>query len=178
MSKDTRLRSSKLLPVITRQKKSKSVPISGNSPSHSPDSSSVASQHCDVSASHKGVDSATANHKSRKIEGVKQDRREVVEGTNKSSIEKVIVLSISNLATVWDNMCTQLRLKSACAYAQSNWRPGGCGFEPPWGQQHSFMEIDHEIFSTVILSFPLIPEGQLSVSGERICTTLVNSVED
>ena len=34
----------------------------------------------------------------------------------------------------------------------------------------SFMEIDHEIFSTVILSFPLIQEGQLSVSGERMCT--------
>ena len=27
-------------------------------------------------------------------------------------------------------------------------------------------EIDHEIFSTVILSLPLIQEGQLSVSGE------------
>ena len=25
--------------------------------------------------------------------------------------------------------------------------------------QHSFMEIDHEIFSTVILSLPLIQEG-------------------
>ena len=27
-------------------------------------------------------------------------------------------------------------------------------------QQHSFMEIDHEIFSTVILSLLLIQEGQ------------------
>ena len=34
-------------------------------------------------------------------------------------------------------------------------------------QEHSFMEIDHEIFSTVILSLPLIQEGQLSVSGEE-----------
>ena len=32
------------------------------------------------------------------------------------------------------------------------------------------MEIDREIFSTVILSLPLIQEGQLSVSGERMCT--------
>ena len=32
--------------------------------------------------------------------------------------------------------------------------------------QHSVMDIDHEIFSTVILSFPLIQEGQLSVFGE------------
>ena len=44
--------------------------------------------------------------------------------------------------------------------------------------QHSFVEIDHEIFSTVILSFPLIQEGQLSVSGERMCTLLVNPLED
>ena len=38
--------------------------------------------------------------------------------------------------------------------------------------------IDHEIFSTVILSLPLIQEGQLSVSGERMCTILVNHLED
>ena len=35
------------------------------------------------------------------------------------------------------------------------------------------IEIDHEIISMVILSFPLIQEGQLSVSGERMCTLLV-----
>ena len=46
------------------------------------------------------------------------------------------------------------------------------------GRQHSFVEIDHEIFSTVILSLPLIQEGQLSVSGERMCTILVNRLED
>ena len=34
------------------------------------------------------------------------------------------------------------------------------------------------IFSTVILSLPLIQEGQLSVSGERMCTILVNRLED
>ena len=43
---------------------------------------------------------------------------------------------------------------------------------------HSFVEIDHEIFSTVILSLPLIQGGQLSVSGERMCTILVNRLED
>ena len=37
--------------------------------------------------------------------------------------------------------------------------------------QQSFVEIDYEIFSTVILSLPLIQEGQLSVSGERMCTS-------
>ena len=62
--------------------------------------------------------------------------------------------------------------------APSDWRPGSHGFNPCWGWQHSFMKIDHEIFSTVILSLPLIQEGQLSVSGERMCTILVNRLED
>ena len=42
----------------------------------------------------------------------------------------------------------------------------------------TFIVIDHEIFSTVILSLPLIQEGQLSASGERMCTILVNHLED
>ena len=62
--------------------------------------------------------------------------------------------------------------------APSDWRPGGRGFNPCRCRQHSFVEIDHEIFSTVILSFPLIQEGQLSVSGERMCTILVSRLED
>ena len=37
---------------------------------------------------------------------------------------------------------------------------------------------DHEIFSTVILSLLLIQEGQLSDSGKKICTILVNHLED
>ena len=45
---------------------------------------------------------------------------------------------------------------------------------PPPGRQHSFVEIEYEIFSTVILSLPLIQEGLLSVSCERMCTILVN----
>ena len=52
------------------------------------------------------------------------------------------------------------------------------------GQQHSLVEIDHEIqctyvhvLSTVILSFLLIQDGQL-VSNERMCTILVNRLED
>ena len=42
---------------------------------------------------------------------------------------------------------------------------------PPGRQQ-----IDQEIFSTVVLSLPL--EGQLSVSGERMCTIPVSRLED
>ena len=45
-------------------------------------------------------------------------------------------------------------------------------------RQHSFVEIDHEIFSTVIVSLPLIQEGQLSVSGERMCTIPIKRLED
>ena len=55
---------------------------------------------------------------------------------------------------------------------------GDRGFNPRRGRQHSFVEIDHEIFSTVILSLPLIQEGLLSASGERMCTILVNRLED
>ena len=45
-------------------------------------------------------------------------------------------------------------------------------------RQHSFLEIDQEMFSTVILSLPLIQEGQLLVIGERMYTILVNRLED
>ena len=65
--------------------------------------------------------------------------------------------------------------------AQLDARPTGdqvVAGSTPAGQQHSFVEIDHEIFSTFILSLPLIQEGQLSVSGERMCTMLVNPLED
>ena len=62
--------------------------------------------------------------------------------------------------------------------APSDWRPGGRGFNPRRGRQQSFVKIDHEIFSTIILSLPLIQEGQLSVSGENMCTILVNRLED
>ena len=41
--------------------------------------------------------------------------------------------------------------------------------QPP-PRSATFVEIDHEIFSTVILYLPMIQEGQLSVSGERMCT--------
>ena len=42
----------------------------------------------------------------------------------------------------------------------------------------SSFNINHEIFSTVILSLPLIQDGQLSVSGKRMCTILVKRLED
>ena len=81
----------------------------------------------------------------------------------------------------FDCNCKKKKKKTASVAqldAPSDWRPGGRGFNPRRGRQHSFVEIDHEIFSTVILSLPLIQEGQLSVSGERVCTILVNRIED
>ena len=56
----------------------------------------------------------------------------------------------------------------------SDLKPGGLGFDPRRDRQHSFLEIDHDIFSIVMLSLPLIQDGQLSVSGKRMCTILVN----
>ena len=46
-----------------------------------------------------------------------------------------------------------------------DWWSGGGVFGPYQAQQHSFVEIDHEIFSVFILFLLLIQEGQLSVSG-------------
>ena len=82
------------------------------------------------------------------------------------------------LNTVFDGALIRLPASVAQLDAPSDCRPGGRGFSPRRGRQHSFVEIDHEIFSTVILSLPLIQEGQLSVSGERMCTILVNRLED
>ena len=76
----------------------------------------------------------------------------------------------------FDQTCTLASV--AQLDASSDWRPGGRRFNPRRGRQHSFVEIENEIFSTVILSLPLIQEGQLSVSGERMCTILVNHLED
>ena len=54
-------------------------------------------------------------------------------------------------------------------YLVYNWCADGRGFDPHV-RQHSFVVIGHEIISTVILSLPLIKEGQLSVTGEIKCT--------
>ena len=44
----------------------------------------------------------------------------------------------------------------------------------PSGSATFFRGDDHEIFSVVILALLLIQVGQLSVSGKRKCTILVN----
>ena len=47
----------------------------------------------------------------------------------------------------------------------------GHGFDTPV-RHYSFVEINHEIFSTVILSLPLILEGKLSSSCIRMTITV------
>ena len=54
----------------------------------------------------------------------------------------------------------------------------GCRFDPCRVGNILLRRFDHEIFSTVILSFLLIQEGQWSVSVERVSTILVNRLED
>ena len=88
-----------------------------------------------------------------------------------SYVRAIKVVKHQIIIIVWPASVAQLD-------APSDWRPGDRRFNPRRGQQYSFVEIDHEIFSTVILSLPLIQEGQLSVSGERMCTILVNRLED
>ena len=60
------------------------------------------------------------------------------------------------------------------AVARSDARPPGmrtvAGSFITSGKMHSFVEIGHEKNSTTILSLPLIQEGQLSVTGGRMCT--------
>ena len=52
------------------------------------------------------------------------------------------------------------------------WLSGMCVPLIPSGSSNILaVEVDLEIFSTVILSVQLIQEGQLSVSGKRMCTS-------
>ena len=61
-----------------------------------------------------------------------------------------------------------LQLVSELSRANSSGRSGGCGLDPRWVGNILSWRFDHEIFSTVILSLPLIQECQLSVSGKRM----------
>ena len=80
-----------------------------------------------------------------------------------------------------DDILNRFQVTEPASVAQFDARPTGdqevAGPIPRRGRQHSFVEIDHEIFPTVILSLPLIQKKQLSASGERMCTILVNRLE-
>ena len=77
-----------------------------------------------------------------------------------------------------DNMAAHAELSLRYAFyagpvswvgCTSSWHANDHRFYPRV-RQHSFMEIGRGIISTAILSLPLIQEGQLSVTGERMCT--------
>ena len=87
------------------------------------------------------------------------------------------VCVLKTLTRLGSFTCTNAGLGGSVRWA-SNWRPGGHWFDPRQGRQHSSVKIYHEIFSSVILSLPLIQERQLSVSGEIMRTILVNGLED
>ena len=55
------------------------------------------------------------------------------------------------------------RITTNASVAQLDARPGGCGFDPRRVGNILSLRFDHEISSVVILSLPLIQEGQLSV---------------
>ena len=76
-----------------------------------------------------------------------------------SEIWNTILASISQLTSCVGSDHLAGPASVAQLDAPSDWRLGGRGFDPRRGQQHSFVEIDHEIFSTVILSLLLIQEG-------------------
>ena len=73
----------------------------------------------------------------------------------------VAILKIYFLFLLLNQKASCLPASVAQLDAPSDWRLGGRRFNPRLGRQHSFEEIDHEIFSTVILSLPLIQEGEL-----------------
>ena len=58
-----------------------------------------------------------------------------------------------------------------------DWWSGGCGFDPHRVWQHSVMEIDPGIFSTVILLLPPIQEEQLFF-GKECAKVQINCLED
>ena len=81
------------------------------------------------------------------------------------------------LLTSTHNLCFHEEIKPASVAqldAPSDWRPGGRGFDPA----EVGNILSWRLIMKYFLSLPLIQEGQLSVSGERMCTILVNRLED
>ena len=91
---------------------------------------------------------------------------------------------LPHMARMWKSNVTtgltQLDVEEQCncrpdsVGCTSDWWSGGCWFDPCQVGNILSWIFDHEIFSAVNLSLLLIQEGQLSVSGERMCTIPVN----
>ena len=92
-----------------------------------------------------------------------------------------MVFQCINIKAAVNIKATVFNTSKPASVAQLDARPTGdqeVTVSNPAEDGNILVEIDHEIFSTVILSLPLIQEGQSSVSGERMCTILVNRLED
>ena len=80
----------------------------------------------------------------------------------------VLYLFVHLFVTLFTASCAGRGSSVGCASA---WYTDGRGFDPH-ARQHFFAENGHEIISTVMLSLPLIQEGLLSVTVERMCTAI------
>ena len=83
-------------------------------------------------------------------------------------LHSVFNISVSTVALVNGITCSIAWRGSSVGCAPARYVDGR-GFDPHV-RQHSFVEICNEIIFMALLSLPLIQEGQLSVTGERICT--------
>ena len=103
-------------------------------------------------------------------------------GTHEKHLNEMVLMSTRIMFFCVENLHCGYSLEELASVAQLDARPTGdqevAGLTPCRSRQHSSVEVDNEIFSTVILSLRLIQEGQLSASGERMCTILVNRLED
>ena len=86
--------------------------------------------------------------------------------------------TIFSLTTQVDGLVQTLaRLHIAISSASdSDCRSRVCQFESQLSHI-TFVKIDHEIISTVILPLLLIQEGQLSVTGQSMCIVLMNPLK-
>ena len=62
-------------------------------------------------------------------------------------------------------------------WCTSDWWSGGCRFYPARSATFFHGDWSRNIFYVILLASPLIQGGQLSDSGERMCTILVNRLE-
>ena len=58
----------------------------------------------------------------------------------------------------------------------SNWWSGGCRFDPCWVSNIRSWRFDHEIFSTVILSLPLIKKGSCQFLAKEYVQYLLTTL--
>ena len=81
-----------------------------------------------------------------------------------------------NQSPSWNKICLSFKTEKKIG-CLSDWWSGDCRFDPRWVGNILLWRLIMK-FSTVILCLLLIQEGQLSTSGKRICTILINRYKD